>query len=281
MTDGKPIYAQINRKVWNTIRFRSLSPEARELFFYLTTCPHGNMLGIFVLRPGYALDDLQWGTNPKRFTKPLQELIDKQLFKYDFKNEVILDMEQIIKHPPENPNQVKWAIKIISSLPKTPLFQDVKLLCERLSKPFLKPFIERLGKPETITITETITETETETETGVPPADVIPFEEIVSYLNNKTGKKFDYRSKETQAKIKARWGTNGNRRSLEDFKRVIDNKCAQWLNDEKMISFLRPETLFGTKFESYLNEIIHPLSGKVSDKTIRNIETFNNWRPPQ
>lgn len=115
----------------------------------------------------------------------------------------------------------------------------------------------------------------------MPPADVIPFEEIVSYLNNKTGKKFDYRSKETQAKIKARWGTNGNRRSLEDFKRVIDNKCAQWLNDEKMISFLRPETLFGTKFESYLNEIIHPLSGKVSDKTIRNIETFNNWRPPQ
>jgi len=155
MTDEKPIYAQINRKVWNTIRFRSLSPEARELFFYLTTCPHGNMLGIFVLRPGYALDDLQWGTNPKRFTKPLQELIDKHLFKYDFDNEVILDMEQIIKHPPENPNQVKWAIKIISSLPKTPLFQDVKLLCERLGKPFLKPFIERLGKPETITITET------------------------------------------------------------------------------------------------------------------------------
>ena len=169
MTDEKPIYAQINRKVWNTIRFRSLSPEARELFFYLTTCPHGNMLGIFVLRPGYALDDLQWGTNPKRFTKPLQELIDKHLFKYDFDNEVILDMEQIIKHPPENPNQVKWAIKIISSLPKTPLFQDVKLLCERLGKPFLKPFIERLGKPETITITETITETE-EREADKPPA---------------------------------------------------------------------------------------------------------------
>lgn len=169
MTDEKPIYAQINRKVWNTNRFRSLSPEARELFFYLTTCPHGNMLGIFVLRPGYALDDLQWGTNPKRFTKHLQELIDKQLFKYDFKNEVILDMEQIIKHPPENPNQVKWAIKIISSLPKTPLFQDVKLLCERLNKPFLKPFIEGLVKPETETITETITETE-ERDADKPPA---------------------------------------------------------------------------------------------------------------
>jgi uncharacterized phage protein (TIGR02220 family) len=90
-----------------------------------------------------------------------------------------------------------------------------------------------------------------------PPADVIPYKEIISYLNDKTGKNFDYRSKETRARIKARWGVNGSQRSLDDFKRVIDNKCAQWLTDEKMISFLRPETLFGTKFESYLNEIVH------------------------
>jgi hypothetical protein len=61
MSEEKPNYAQINRKVWNTSCFRSLSKEARDLFFYLTTCPHGNMLGIFVLRPGYALDDLQLG----------------------------------------------------------------------------------------------------------------------------------------------------------------------------------------------------------------------------
>jgi uncharacterized phage protein (TIGR02220 family) len=105
------------------------------------------------------------------------------------------------------------------------------------------------------------TETETETETERPPADVIPYKEIISYLNSQTGKNFDYRSKETQARIKARWGVNGSRRSLDDFKRVIDNKCLQWLNDEKMISFLRPETLFGTKFESYLNEIV-PASKK-------------------
>jgi uncharacterized phage protein (TIGR02220 family) len=101
------------------------------------------------------------------------------------------------------------------------------------------------------------TETETETETGVPePADEIPYKEIIEYLNLKTGKHFNHGSKETRTKIKARWGVNGSRRSLQDFKTVIDNKCAQWLTDEKMISFLRPETLFGTKFESYLNDII-------------------------
>ena len=37
-------------------------------------------------------------------------------------------------------------------------------------------------------------------------------------------------------------------------KRLIDNKINSWLNNEKMNEYLRPQTLFGTKFESYLNE---------------------------
>ena len=41
--------------------------------------------------------------------------------------------------------------------------------------------------------------------------------------------------------------------TVSDFKQVIDNKCNDWLRDQKMKEYLRPETLFGTKFESYLN----------------------------
>jgi uncharacterized phage protein (TIGR02220 family) len=40
--------------------------------------------------------------------------------------------------------------------------------------------------------------------------------------------------------------------TLDDFKAVIDAKVAQWGEDEKMAEYLRPETLFGTKFEGYL-----------------------------
>lgn len=164
MVNEKPTYAQINRKVWNTCRFRSLSPEARELFFYLTTCPHGNMLGLFVLRPGYALDDLQWGNDRERFMKPFGELLAKQLFKYDPKAEIVLDMEQISKHPPDNPNQVKATIKIINSLPKTPLFDDLKQLVESLGRPLLKPLAERLAERYAYSVTETVTVTVTELE---------------------------------------------------------------------------------------------------------------------
>jgi hypothetical protein len=166
MADSKPNYAQINRKVWNTHRFRSLSKEARELFFYLTTCPHGNMLGIYVLRAGYALDDLQLGANRELFFKPLRELSDKHLFRYDPETEIILDLEQLQKHPPENPNQIKAAVKIINSLPTTPLFHDLKRMAQGLNKEFVKPLIEQLDKRsgEPVTETESASETEAETE---------------------------------------------------------------------------------------------------------------------
>jgi uncharacterized phage protein (TIGR02220 family) len=118
--------------------------------------------------------------------------------------------------------------------------------------------------PETETEAEAEAETETEAEASANTSDKIPYKEIIDYLNSKTGKNFSNSSKETRAKIKARWGINGNRRSLQDFKTVIDNKCAQWLKDEKMFSYLRPETLFGTKFESYLQDI--PLEIKYGNK---------------
>lgn len=78
----------------------------------------------------------------------------------------------------------------------------------------------------------------------------LPYEEIVQYLNQKTGKNFKHTSKVTQRHIRARFAEGF---TVNDFKQVIDKKCSDWLRDQKMKEYLRPETLFGTKFESYLN----------------------------
>lgn len=72
---------------------------------------------------------------------------------------------------------------------------------------------------------------------------------IISYLNKKTGKNFKETTDKTLRLIKARFNENFK---LEDFKLVIDNQTAKWKSDPKMVDYLRPETLFGTKFESYL-----------------------------
>ena len=75
--------------------------------------------------------------------------------------------------------------------------------------------------------------------------------EIIDYLNLKTNKNFKPNAKATQDFIKARLKDGY---SIDDFKKVIDNKCEQWLGTEQQ-QYLRPETLFAAShFESYLNE---------------------------
>lgn len=75
--------------------------------------------------------------------------------------------------------------------------------------------------------------------------------EIIDYLNSKIGAHYRLTSRKTQSLIKARMNEGF---TVDDFKTVIDNKVAEWSKDERMSKYLRPETLFGTKFESYLNQ---------------------------
>ena len=81
--------------------------------------------------------------------------------------------------------------------------------------------------------------------------DNIPYADIVDYMNLKSNSKYKSSTKKTKDLIKARYNEGF---TLDDFKKVIDNKTAEWLNDPNMSKYLRPETLFGTKFESYLNQ---------------------------
>jgi uncharacterized phage protein (TIGR02220 family)/predicted phage replisome organizer len=75
--------------------------------------------------------------------------------------------------------------------------------------------------------------------------------EIIGFLNEKSGKNFSPKTKATIVHIKARLEEG---KTVDDFKKVISVKCAKWLKDPKMCDFIRPETLFGSKFEAYLNE---------------------------
>ena len=74
---------------------------------------------------------------------------------------------------------------------------------------------------------------------------------IIDYLNQKLGTKYKPNASKNKTVINARLNEGY---TLDDFKQVIDNKYNDWANDAKMVKYLRPETLFGTKFEGYLNE---------------------------
>jgi len=85
--------------------------------------------------------------------------------------------------------------------------------------------------------------------TTTPPSrEKIPYDEIVDYLNKAAGTSFMSSTKQTRSLISARW-SEGFR--LPEFKTVIDSKVKEWGKDPKMRGYLRPQTLFGTKFEGY------------------------------
>jgi uncharacterized phage protein (TIGR02220 family) len=75
--------------------------------------------------------------------------------------------------------------------------------------------------------------------------------EVLEYLNKKAGTR--YKGKPADLlKIKARMAAPENH-TLQDFKTVIDKKVDEW-KGTTMEKYLRPETLFSPKFESYLNQ---------------------------
>lgn len=73
------------------------------------------------------------------------------------------------------------------------------------------------------------------------------YRQILAYLNQKTGR--DFRLTDSfRRSIDARIRDGAH---VEDFMLVIDNTVSAWAGDAKMRRYLRPETLFGTKFDDY------------------------------
>ena len=75
------------------------------------------------------------------------------------------------------------------------------------------------------------------------------YKAVIDYLNSKTGQSFRSSTKATQQHINARLAEGF---TLDDFKRVVDNMWTDWHGTE-WEKYLRPSTLFGSKFENYLN----------------------------
>ena len=84
---------------------------------------------------------------------------------------------------------------------------------------------------------------------------------VVQHLNEKAGTKYRASGAKTQKVIHARVAEGF---TLDDFIAVIDKKTAEWMGTE-WEKFLRPETLFGPKFESYLNQNTTKKGGQQND----------------
>ena len=97
---------------------------------------------------------------------------------------------------------------------------------------------------------------------------------IINYLNDKAGTHYKVNTPKTIRLINARLNEGF---LLEEFEKAIDNMVYLWKDNTKMRIYLRPETLFGTKMESYVNiKIDKPRYEKqVVDKLYDNLEDLD------
>lgn len=94
--------------------------------------------------------------------------------------------------------------------------------------------------------------------------------EVVQELNEKTGSHYRPTSKATMRHVLARLREGF---TIDDCKEVIRKKSDEWGGTD-MAKYLRPETLFGSKFEGYLNAPEDPKAKERAEKAKADAE----WR---
>lgn len=125
---------------------------------------------------------------------------------------------------------------------------------EELEEPDSEPSITQNELPTTSACTKENTilnQAIPESTSKITTEKKIPIVEIIQYLNEKTTAEYKPGTYKTQEMIRERVREGF---TVEDFKKVIDIKSEEWLHDSQMSKYLRPATLFGNKFESYLNQ---------------------------
>lgn len=95
-------------------------------------------------------------------------------------------------------------------------------------------------------------------------------ERVVAALNEATGSRYRSTSATTLRHLLARLREGF---TVEDCKEVIRKKSEEWSGTE-MAKYLRPETLFGSKFEGYLNAPEDPKAKERAEKAKADAE----WR---
>lgn len=93
---------------------------------------------------------------------------------------------------------------------------------------------------------------ENENQNGNQTETIKKVKEVILYLNEKTGKKFQPNSEAAKKHITARLAEGHD---VKECKVAIDNQCKEWLGTE-FEKYLRPQTLFNSeKFDGYVNNI--------------------------
>lgn len=271
------IFRQVHTDFWIDSKVQdTFTANDRYFMLFLLTNPATNMIGCYEMSKKNIAYYMGFD-HEKNWETKISSLIDRfvrvhKIIMYDEATKEILILNWAKFNWANNPKYFPKMKNELQSV-KSSLYRDI--LSKKLSLLFKTEVkIDTLSIPyqypiDSLTRVENENENDKENE-NENDKDILSAEnhqtshvsEIISYLNKKTNSKFKHDTPNTVKSIKARFNQGY---TLEDFISVINIKTIEWLGTD-MEKFLRPETLFGTKFESYLNQKVSKTSKSHPDK---------------
>jgi uncharacterized phage protein (TIGR02220 family) len=239
------IYRNVHLTFWEDSKiYDDFTPEDKYFMLWLLTNPKTNMIGCYEISFKKAQSELGYTTDV------IQTLISRLQEKHDT---IIYDKstrEILIR------NWYKYNWTSSEKLDK-PIINAINKIKSLEFKKYMVNIYKNQKRKIPYTYPIDTTDPDTVTDNDV-------ISDIINYLNEKIKSNYKPTTDKTKTLIRARIKEGFN---YNDFEIVIDKKTLEWL-DTEMQSYLRPETLFGTKFESYLNqlEVIKPNSKNSNER---------------
>jgi uncharacterized phage protein (TIGR02220 family) len=240
----------ISTSFWDDEWVITLSPQEKLVYLYLMTNTLTNIAGVYKI----TLKRMAYDTDMDRtFIEKTLERFEEDKKAYYFGEYIVIPSWPKHQKTERHPKLKSGIFAVLDSLSV-----DVIIFLKRVNYAFdlskydsLSEAIdtERLSSNYSDLDSDTDNDTDTYVSTMSGKPDDVGFHwEVLEYLNQRCGKQFR-RVHAHGNKIKARIKEGY---TLEDFKKVIDSQHSQWGGKEDFEKYLRPETLFGTKFDSYL-----------------------------
>lgn len=244
------IYRNVHMSFWTDTKVEDdFTADDRYFFLYLMTNTHTNLCGCYEL--SISQIDREMGLKNK---KKVEKLIDRMqrvhkniIYSHDTKEVLILRW-----------HKYNWTA---SEKFRKPLIREIEQIKNDDFKEYLLAIFhgeDTVSYPDVygMDTTDTVSVSVSDADT-----DCTVHKDIIDYLNMVCGTKYKHTTRSTIKNINARVGEGY---SIDDFKKVIDTKFDEWHNDSKMSKYLTPDTLFGTKFEKYLNQTSVGAGSRVS-----------------
>ena len=255
------IYRNLQLSFWTDNKIEDeFTPEDKFFYLYLLTNPQTNLCGCYEVsysqmtrQTGYNKDTIirllerfESLHNVIKFDSKTKEILILNWYKYNWsKSEKVLSGVCNVAKYIKSDSFRKYVFETVESIKNDTLYIG-----------YTYPMDTSVSDTDSVSVSVSDT---------VNSKDIDIIKDIINYLNTKCNTRYKYTTEDSKKHIMARLREGYTK---DDFYTVIDKKAAEWIGTEQE-KYLRPATLFGTKFESYLNQ-------KVTAKKEKTV--FDEWR---